>query len=509
MSFFASYFNTNLSNNSSTNNEIPNQYLCPISLEIMSDPIICQDGYTYDRVSILALKIPLSPMTRQPIDLKVLIPNIALRQIIEQYAETNGIKLKKITPTSNLNINSRNFNANSNTNTNSNNSRADRLANLQREREGMLARFEREQAEQEIQRQNTILREQQEQKRRQQAEFERKRKQEQEDKELERIIAMFNAKDLPEFNIGKYGNTSNGGCWNDFQHGIIKIDIYGKTSTCPKFQFNLENIKKIKQLDENELFDIYKKLCEDLIWIQKYVYGYKDSKPFVDYVYDYKEKNCIGNQINDIQNQINQNQLSHLRCWQCSSNCGYLNTINNLTPQLKELEKLKTILEKLTKSREYYYVNYDEFLDLFGTKNQYGREFERGGHNLDSINGGTYGLNGWSSYSGNSNYHHIFHIWDREKLNKLTFLDVTKKIIDPINYELTMAGYKSYYSDYFYNMEKQFILNQKYGTTRECGYLRNQLINEKDFDKFVKVAKVIVELIEFVRPEIVLMSQEN
>lgn len=63
----------------------------------MSDPVICQDGYTYDRISILGLKKSLSPMTRQPIDLKVLIPNIALRQIIEQYAQTNGIKLKKTT----------------------------------------------------------------------------------------------------------------------------------------------------------------------------------------------------------------------------------------------------------------------------------------------------------------------------------------------------------------------------------------------------------------------------
>lgn len=29
------------------------------------------------------------------------------------------------------------------------------------------------------------------------------------------------------------------------------------------------------------------------------------------------------------------------------------------------------------------------------------------------------------------------------------------------------------------------------------------------FDKFVKVGKVIVELIEFIRPQIILMSQEN
>lgn len=67
--------------------EIPNQFLCPISLEIMKDPVICQDGYTYERSFILTLTNSISPMTRQPIDLRMLIPNINLRQMIMEYEE--------------------------------------------------------------------------------------------------------------------------------------------------------------------------------------------------------------------------------------------------------------------------------------------------------------------------------------------------------------------------------------------------------------------------------------
>lgn len=75
--------------------EIPNQYKCPITLEIMVDPIICTDGFTYERTSILALTTSVSPMTRQPIDKNFLIPNNALKQLIQQFVDTYGIELKK------------------------------------------------------------------------------------------------------------------------------------------------------------------------------------------------------------------------------------------------------------------------------------------------------------------------------------------------------------------------------------------------------------------------------
>ena len=32
--------------------DIPKEFICPISLEIMKDPVIMSDGQTYDRESI-------------------------------------------------------------------------------------------------------------------------------------------------------------------------------------------------------------------------------------------------------------------------------------------------------------------------------------------------------------------------------------------------------------------------------------------------------------------------
>ena len=66
--------------------EIPPQFFCPISLDVMKDPVICADGHTYDRQSILAVKSNKSPMTGLPMD-KTIISNINIRQLIEEFKE--------------------------------------------------------------------------------------------------------------------------------------------------------------------------------------------------------------------------------------------------------------------------------------------------------------------------------------------------------------------------------------------------------------------------------------
>lgn len=67
------------------NNGIPEELICPISLEIMTDPVICEDGYTYDRSSILALQNSVSPFTRQFIDKNNLRPNRAIKDAISRF----------------------------------------------------------------------------------------------------------------------------------------------------------------------------------------------------------------------------------------------------------------------------------------------------------------------------------------------------------------------------------------------------------------------------------------
>jgi hypothetical protein len=70
-----------------TINNIPEEFICPITLEIMVDPVLCEDGHTYERKSIERLTNSISPLTRQPIDKRKLIPNRALKECIQRFIE--------------------------------------------------------------------------------------------------------------------------------------------------------------------------------------------------------------------------------------------------------------------------------------------------------------------------------------------------------------------------------------------------------------------------------------
>ena len=67
--------------------------MCPISYEIMKDPVVANDGYTYDRCSIEEwwLKSNLSPMTGLPTDSKALIPNHTLKSAIVSWSRSDGV----------------------------------------------------------------------------------------------------------------------------------------------------------------------------------------------------------------------------------------------------------------------------------------------------------------------------------------------------------------------------------------------------------------------------------
>ena len=78
--------------------EIPQEFLCPINLTIMKDPVIMPDGQTYERTAIeKALKIsPLSPITKKPLDMKDAMPNHALKSMIEKFLNNGEKPAKKI-----------------------------------------------------------------------------------------------------------------------------------------------------------------------------------------------------------------------------------------------------------------------------------------------------------------------------------------------------------------------------------------------------------------------------
>ncbi len=74
---------------------IPEEYLCPISWNLMTDPVILSDGHTYDKSSIKYIKNSLSPITKLPIKTKNQIPNRLIKEFIDKFIVENKIKLPK------------------------------------------------------------------------------------------------------------------------------------------------------------------------------------------------------------------------------------------------------------------------------------------------------------------------------------------------------------------------------------------------------------------------------
>lgn len=64
-------------------------YICPITQEVMDEPVLAADGFTYDRPAITSWlsSHDTSPMTNARLDHKHLIPNHALRSAIMEWRE--------------------------------------------------------------------------------------------------------------------------------------------------------------------------------------------------------------------------------------------------------------------------------------------------------------------------------------------------------------------------------------------------------------------------------------
>ncbi|KAG6549052.1 hypothetical protein Mapa_009495 [Marchantia paleacea] len=78
---------------------IPSDFLCPISLELMSDPVILSTGHTYDRKSIdewFSTGKKTCPQSRQEVSSKELIPNLTLRDCIRDWQMTMEVPKKKL-----------------------------------------------------------------------------------------------------------------------------------------------------------------------------------------------------------------------------------------------------------------------------------------------------------------------------------------------------------------------------------------------------------------------------
>ena len=70
--------------------EVPECFLCPISMEILMDPVTTPNGVSYERAMItthLKRNGYVDPMTREVLTLDMLRPNVSLREAIDHYLD--------------------------------------------------------------------------------------------------------------------------------------------------------------------------------------------------------------------------------------------------------------------------------------------------------------------------------------------------------------------------------------------------------------------------------------
>ncbi|KAG7355177.1 U-box domain containing protein [Nitzschia inconspicua] len=76
---------------------VPEEFICPLTLCVMKDPVVSNDGINYDRTAIvkwLAKGNQSCPLTRQPMKLSSLAPDNRLRKCIQHWRARQGQPIK-------------------------------------------------------------------------------------------------------------------------------------------------------------------------------------------------------------------------------------------------------------------------------------------------------------------------------------------------------------------------------------------------------------------------------
>lgn len=71
---------------SMSNTNAPRSFYCPLTMEVMVDPVIDAEGNTYERKALLQWlsHYGVSPVSRQPLNSNLVVPNFALRDTIHE-----------------------------------------------------------------------------------------------------------------------------------------------------------------------------------------------------------------------------------------------------------------------------------------------------------------------------------------------------------------------------------------------------------------------------------------
>lgn len=68
--------------------QVPEDFICPITYEIMTDPVMCEDGFSYERSAIeewFSKDKNTSPMTNSVLTSTALFENDKLKREIDNY----------------------------------------------------------------------------------------------------------------------------------------------------------------------------------------------------------------------------------------------------------------------------------------------------------------------------------------------------------------------------------------------------------------------------------------
>jgi len=438
--------------------EIPREFICPVTFEIMEDPVICSDGYTYERKVILNLPNSISPLTRQQIDKNNLIPNRNLKDAIERYKSSSDSSKK--------------------------------LSNISK-----LEKFELEQKIKKQEMEDKIKKELLEKQKRDNEEFLRKQKEKEKDIQLKRILEMFNAQNTALFNYG-YISLHHFGM-NQFRNDNYEYHKIGEK----KYIFTIEMLKLILNENKEILSKKYDKITNDYIWVKKYVFG-EGLNPLIEFVFD--------NFVSEIDNLIekesqiivnNTKEIKEILSRRSKSN-GYTITIycdnaDYLTKQNYKLEKKLNLITKIKnkqlKSKEYYIVNNDEFCKDFEIT-----EF------LKKINISIFFLR----YDWNI-------LYDWIKMKKQHFDNLIENIFCIFDKKVdnsNMISY-SYHNQYcikvtdYHHLLEMYKFNIEHSTRSSSiqnSNEREDIINDYEpifFEPLMNLTKNIIELIDFLQEE--------
>jgi hypothetical protein len=72
--------------------EVPDYLVDGITFEIMHDPVVTNNGRSYERATLIEhlKRSPTDPLTREPLKISELRPNLALKEACQEFIESNS-----------------------------------------------------------------------------------------------------------------------------------------------------------------------------------------------------------------------------------------------------------------------------------------------------------------------------------------------------------------------------------------------------------------------------------